>query len=222
MTETEVRFKFEGMLADRHRLDASDGVAFHEAARQYVALHAYFYVHGSVPKGGAINHTREYRVYEGVHREGSIELVQIVEHFVQGISTVIGMKTGGMLFEEFLRESLARVLNKKRRPPSLLFQNQTPLTENDSNHRPIFDDEVEWQRRWDDLRDRSTSAAVGWMRPIGRSADTVVLIAGGRSSAKLGRAELQYLQVSQAEIREMHISNAVRNLRQSALPMQLS
>jgi hypothetical protein len=40
MTEHRIIFRFEGGLADQHRLDPSDLIAYETGARQLLALHA--------------------------------------------------------------------------------------------------------------------------------------------------------------------------------------
>src|SRR6476646_2267307 len=92
-----VGFKFEGRLADQHSIDASDGVTFHEAARQLLALHAYFYTSGEVPNGGALNHTRSYQVLEHGAHQGSIELFYLVNLFAAAAVISAGDRFGEKL-----------------------------------------------------------------------------------------------------------------------------
>jgi hypothetical protein len=118
MTTCLIAFKFEGRLANQHSIDASDGLTFHEAARQLLALHAYFYTSGDVPNGGALNHTRAYRVLEHAARPGSIEFSYLVDLFVVAAVIAAGNKTGEkfgeLLFDEFFADSIKHLLAQWR------------------------------------------------------------------------------------------------------------
>jgi hypothetical protein len=214
VTEFEIAFKFEGGLADQHALDGSDGVAFHEYARQFLALHAHFFVQGQVPKGGAINHTKTYRVLERATREGSIDLVYWVQLFAAGAVSAVGYNVGNLLYDMYLKECLLDLLTPAKAPPFHL--RREPVFENtNGNREPIVDLDLESEQRWRDLRQRSRTSAIGWMKPIGRSAETVTVSPGNQRPIKFDISHLRYL-------REQEITQAVKSIRQVGYPMFLA
>ena len=210
--ETKICFKFEGLLADQHLLDGSDAVAFHEAARQYLALHAYFFVHGRVPNGGTVNFTKEYRVYQAAPQQGSVEyywLVEIAQHVSNGAAEI----AGAILFEHFFGDSLRALLSRKPTPPPPLWKHQQILEGHDGNRAPIIDVEAERIEHWRQLQERGTGIAIGWLRPIGRSAETVAVRCVGTATVLFGRNELDRLQDIHWQNRQLQITRAVDQLR---------
>ena len=70
MRASRIIFKFEGCDVDRHLLDASDHLAYETAARQFLAMHAHFYVTGKGPRDSALTNRPGYRIFkEGSNRD---------------------------------------------------------------------------------------------------------------------------------------------------------
>ena len=91
--ETEVTFTFTGAWADQHWLDGSDAVRYTEATRQLLAVHAHFYSNGVVPKGGALNETRYYRVFKSAPKAACFAEVWTVAIIGGALGNILGEYT---------------------------------------------------------------------------------------------------------------------------------
>lgn len=89
MRDHRITFTFAGGAADSGHLDASDADQYAEGARQILALHAFFFTTGKVPKGGAVNRTEHYRVWKSANERGSFVDPWTV--------TIVGGATGAIL-----------------------------------------------------------------------------------------------------------------------------
>ena len=204
MRPSRIIFKFEGREADRHRLDASDHLAYETAARQLLAIHAHFYVTGRVPTGGALSNGPGYRILNEDPRAGSFVGPWIVECATSGfLQTGVGLalkNTYRYLFENLLRDSLRPILARKpsRMPPELRIE---PILEClDSRNERFIDLEQERDYEWYKLQERSRTALVNAAKPIGRSANILTIIAANDNSI-IGVVDAQtLLLLKQAEI----------------------
>lgn len=217
MEKLEIVFKFEGLLADEaHALDGSDGVAFHESARQLLALHAHFYTIGEVPNGGAVNHTRQYRILETASRKGSIEFSYIVEVYALSAVQAVGYGTGAIVFKLFFADSLQDMLQRGRdRIRRAWVKDDTVLESQAGNHEPIVDIDLESAMRWRRLQERGTSGLVGTLRPLGRSAEVATIYVGDCSPIAIGQSDLEKLRASMMEYRERQVTDAIKVLKLS-------
>lgn len=215
---TRIGFKFEGGLADSHSIDASDGATFHEAARQLLALHAYFLTSGDIPNGGVFNHTRNYRVFECASKEGSIEFFYSVEVFSNAVLAtaggVIGARCGALIYEELLEQSIRQLITKV---PELFgyWKTEDVLRNSDGNREPLVDLESEAISRWQRLQARCIRPLLGCLRPIGRSANVLTIHVGDTGTVRLGFDEFTRLTVKFHDLRDQEITVAVHAVRDS-------
>ena len=204
MRASRIIFKFEGREADRHRLDASDHLAYETAARQLLAMHAHFYVTGKVPKGGALSNGPGYRILNEDPRAGSFVGPWIVECTARELPQIgVGFalkQAYRYLFEDLLKDSLLPIIARKpsRMPPELRIE---PILEGlDSRNERFIEPEQEREYEWHKLRERSRSALVNAAKPVGRSADILSIIAAN-DNAMIGAIDAQtLLLLKQAEI----------------------
>ena len=218
MSTNRISFKFEGGLADRHLLDASDGVTFETAARQLLATQAYYFVHESVPNGGAINHTYEYRVYQAGRANGSIIYDYVLEFFGKFNDEI--MKELAHELVGFMLASLRHALKRRSAPPAPLWPvAQSELRAVDGNREPLVDREADREYHWQQYAERQTSVLVDVLRPLDRSATTLSIFCDGNHLVKLGIDDLRRLQVMRREdqearmVRERQIVDALNHLR---------
>jgi hypothetical protein len=219
MTTCLIAFKFEGRLANQHSIDASDGVTFHEAARQLSALHAYYFTSGALPNGGAVNHTKAYRVLENAPQAGSIEFFHLIELFVDAAVVAAGGRFGLLLFDEFFADSIRQIIARGRRNAGPLWARDDRVLESAlGNREPIFDVERDATLRWDRFLDRCVSPFAGCLRPLGRSADTLTIRAGNAPPITIGVEDLAYIQASWEARREQQLADAGRAVQHMPNP----
>jgi hypothetical protein len=212
MQTLRVHFEFEGREADRHRLDPSDFIDHETAARQLLGLHAYFLVTGGkMPNGGIPSRGPGYRVYVEAPTKGSFVASWVIEiiakEAVAAGARYVARRTWDYTYEHLLRDSLAPIIS--RRPSSMPIEmRREPVLEGlDRRNDPFLDVEVERTRQWQLLRERSTRILVNVARPIGRSADTLVIVAGN-DNRPIGRIDADTL----VHLREADIVMALRDL----------
>jgi hypothetical protein len=216
MREHCIRFKFIGSAADGGRLDASDSDHYHEGARQLLATHAYFFTHGRAPKGGALNHTRHYRVWRGTSSKGS---------FVESWYVALLLAAGGMVlgeymiraldygYEHFLKDSLGPIIRRQPSSMPLELCREPYFAPQDTGNRPVFDEDAERTDEWGQLRERSTLIMPKVARPIGRSA-TKLIICG--EQGEIGTIDMDLLRKLMADVqayKEAAITSAVHEIR---------
>ena len=214
MQPTQVLFKFEGGLADRHRLDPSDLIEHETAARQLLGLHAYFLTTGGrVPNGGIRHRGPGYEVFAEGREKGSVLLGWVVEIAAKEAMGAVARYAARRAwdhygFENLLRDSLAPILS--RRPSSMpLEMRREPVLEGlDRRNDPFIDVEAERARSWQLLRERTTNILVNLSRPIGRCAETLVIIAGNENTPPIGRIDATTLM----HLRQVDITMALSDL----------
>lgn len=208
MDTHEVIFKFEGMLADRHVLDASDANGFHEGARQLLALHAYGYVHGHEPKGGVVNHTAHYRVLEAAPVQGCIEYHYVVE-LVQSFGNGFAEAAGAFTFGYFLQDQLKAMFGRKSssEPPLLPRRGNPTLVASRGNGEPLVDTEQEALIIARRFQERGRNSAATMMRPVGRSAERVTIRVARYAPLVLTADDLLFLK-------QLEIAQAIDHMRQ--------
>jgi hypothetical protein len=179
MQTHRIVFRFEGRDADRGFLDASDLVSYSTATRQLLALHAYFLTRSVVPNGGVPNQTPAYRVYGIDARHACYEGVWGVDIFAEEAAKEFAKhalrKAGRYLYETLLKDSLEPILRRRASsmPPEMRVEPVLPGL--DRGNAPVFDVESEHDHRWGQLRERATIIMPHAFRPVGRSADTLVI-----------------------------------------------
>lgn len=209
MSTHTIVFKFVGGSADGLGIDASDGITFHEGARQLVGLYGAYLVSGEVPRGGVVNHTAHYRIYWHGVRDGCVEFPYILELFSSATHAgmaAVGACIGKTLYEELFHESLKQLVSGKIGvPPDLADRIEPVLESQDGNRAPIVDPEAIVRDRWRDLQARTTRSLITAMRPVGRSSDGLEIRVGSMIPIFLTQHDL-------AALREYEITLAVRNL----------
>ncbi len=213
MQTIEVRFKFDGSLAaTRHGLDASDGNSFHEGVRQLLALHAFFLTNGDVPRGGVINHTAQYQVIEAGASSGSIEFTYYVDLFVAAALVAAGGKFGLLTFEQLFETGITQMLGRLRRSIGPLFRSRDEnlLCYNDGNMKPFVDLDEEAHARWDRFIGRAIPPLLSSLRPLGRSAESLIVRAGQTQPILISAQELELLIANRRIAQELAITEAVR------------
>jgi hypothetical protein len=213
MRAHRIVFRFEGGEADRHRLDASDLVAYETATRQLLATHAHFFTTGRVPSGGALTRGPGYHVYALDHRAGSFEghwLVEIAEFLAEealkaGAGHLL-KKASRYAYEHLLKDSLAPILGRRpsSMPPEMRIEPVLPGL--DKINAPVFDVEPERAHRWGQLRERSTIILPNALRPIGRSAETLVITGENLTIARVDAAAMRRLLEDAHDSRERQLS----------------
>lgn len=209
MSTHNIVFKFTGGSADGLGIDASDGITFHEGARQLVGLYGAYLATGDVPKGGVVNYTNHYRIYWHGAREGCVEFPYIIELFSSAAHAgmaAVGACIGKTLYEELFHESLKQLLSGKiGSPPNLTARIEPVFESQDGNRAPIVDPEAIARDRWRDLQSRATRSLITAMRPVGRSADELQIQIGSSTEILLTRHDL-------AALREYEITLAIKKL----------
>jgi hypothetical protein len=207
MQSTQVLFRFEGGLADRHRLDPSDLIEHETAARQLLGLHAYFLVTGGrLPNGGIRHRGPGYDVYVEGRDKGSIVLAWVVEITAKQAAGAGARRTWEYGFENLLRDSLAPILSRRSSSMPVEMRREPVLEGLDRRNDPFVDVEAERARQWRQLRERSTNILVNLARPVGRSAETLVIVAGNENTRPIGRID----------------ANTLKHLREADIVMALS
>jgi hypothetical protein len=194
MQTTQVLFRFEGGLADRHRLDPSDLIEHETAARQLLGLHAYFLVTGGrLPNGGVRHRGPAYDVYVEGRDKGSIVLAWVVEiiakETVGAGARYAARRTWEYGFEDLLRDSLAPILSRRSSSMPVEMRREPVLEGLDRRNDPFIDTEAVRARQWRLLRERTTNILVNLARPVGRSAETLVVVAGNENTPPIGRID---------------------------------
>jgi len=213
MQSTQVLFRFEGGLANRHRLDPSDLIEHETAARQLLGLHAYFLVTGGrLPNGGIRHRGPGYDVYVEGRDKGSIVLTWVVETIAKETlgagARYAARRTWEYGFENLLRDSLAPILSRRSSSMPAEMRREPVLEGLDRRNGPFVDVEAERARQWRQLRERTTNILVNLARPVGRSAETLVIVAGDENRRPIGRIDASTLK----HLREADIVMALSDL----------
>jgi hypothetical protein len=218
MQSTQVLFRFEGGLADRHRLDPSDLIEHETAARQLLGLHAYFLVTGGrLPNGGIRHRGPGYDVYVEGRDKGSIVLAWVVEIIAKEApgagARYAARRTWEYGFEDLLRDSLGSILSRRSSSMPVEMRREPVLEGLDRRNDPFVDVEAERARQWRLLRERTTNILVHLARPVSRSAETLVIVAGNENTRPIGRIDASTLK----HLREADIVMAQSDLGQRPL-----
>jgi hypothetical protein len=183
MQEHRIIFRFEGREADRHRLDASDRLAYETGARQLLATHAYFLVNQKVPNGGAQSRGPGYHVYSLDPRQACFEghwIVEVAEVlFKEALKSADGhavRKAVAYTYDYLLKDSLGAILGGKSSSMPLEMRQEPVLPGLDTRNEPVFDVEFERDRNWRQLRERSILITPNAFRPVARSSERLTII----------------------------------------------
>jgi hypothetical protein len=218
MLTSQIIFKFDGREADRHRLDPSDYIDHEIAGRQLLALHAYFRVMGKVPNGGILSRGPGYNVYVAGRRQGSLEGAWIVEFLAKEAlkaGVIYGAKKAlAYTYEHLLKDSIGPILARKRSSMPMELRREPIFEPLDRSNEPFIDVDRERAFHWGQLRERSTAILVSAARPVGRSADTLMILAAN-DNAPIGiidEAALRRLREDAQAYRELQITSALNDL----------
>jgi hypothetical protein len=179
-----------------------------------LAVHAYFYANGMVPRGGALNETRYYRVFKSAPTAACYVEVWTVAIIGGALGNVIGEYARRAIdygFANLLRDSIRQILlgQPSSMPPEM--RETRTLSAQDARNAPVFDTEAEHKVRWQQLRERATNILPQTARPVGRSAGKLAITSGSLQIGEIDNAVLQRLLA----VRDAAITEAVAQLRLS-------
>jgi hypothetical protein len=216
MLEHKITFRFTGMAADKARLDGSDVTQYTEAARQILALNAFFFTHGVVPNGGALNQTQYYRVWKEADERGSYMDLWIVAIGGGIAARVLGeyaLRTLDYTYAHFLKDSVGSILRRKPSSMPLELRREPYFPPQDTGNRPVFDEESEREYHWRQLRERSTLIVPKVARPVGRSATKLSISSELGEIGTIDMTVLQQILADAQAYREQAITAALEGLR---------
>lgn len=209
MQTHKINFKFVGGSAEEGSLDGSDVTAYTVAARQLMALHAFFYTTGSVPNGGALNQTRLYHVRKRPAVLGSYDdqwLIDIAKDAVHALTRDLTQRPADYTFERFFKDSVDGILTRRAPavPPEVRDEPVLPAV--DRGNEPVFDFSAEREHRWQQLRERGTGMLIDASRPVGRSAAALIIHSEELRVAEIDTPVLRMLVKAHQKMREVRAS----------------
>ena len=216
MQQTDITFTFTGAYADQHVLDGSDAVGFTEAARQLLALHAYFLVTGLVPKRGIQNQTKHNRVFKRAPEAPSYVdpgVVNITGSMIGGVLAVYGVRAIDYGFAQLFKDSVGPIIQGKPSwmPPKM--QGDELLRPHDRRNGAVFATEVEGDFRWQQLRERATVILPQVARPVGRSARKLAITSGAIAIGEIDSHVQRRMTADAQPYKEAAIIDALDRLR---------
>ena len=216
MQQTDITFTFTGAYADQHVLDGSDAVSYTEAARQLLALHAYFFVTGLVPKRGVQNETKHYRVFKRAPEAVGYTdpwVVNITGSMIGGVLAVYGVRAIDYGFAQLFKDSVGPIIQGKPSwmPPKM--QGDELLRPHDTRNGSMFATEVERDFRWQQLRERATVILPQVARPVGRSARKLAITSGAIRIGAIDSDVQRRMAANAQAYNEAAIIDALHRLR---------
>lgn len=201
MQAHRIVFRFDGGLADRGLLDASDLIAYDAGVRQLLGLHAHFLMTGGkVPRGGVLTEGPGYHIYSKDPKVACYEGHWIVELGIATLRAAAGPAVGKVVeytYEHLLKDSLGPILSRRQSSMPLDVRMEPVLPGLDRINSPVFDVEAERQHRWGQLRERATIIMPNAFRPVGKDSRT-----GARTLVIRGE-NLEVLAVDEADMRRL-------------------
>jgi hypothetical protein len=216
MREHKITFRFTGLAADEARLDGSDFNTYTDAARQLLALNAYFYANGLLPNGGAINNTPQYRVWKEASARGSYLDVWMVAFSAAMTARVLGdyaVRALDYTYAHFLKDNLGPIIGRKPSSMPLELRREPYFPPQDKGNHPVFDEEVERAHHWLQLREKSTFVLPKVARPVGRSADKLTISSELGEIGTIDTQALRQILADAQAYRELAITAALETLR---------
>ena len=158
-------------------------IAYDSGARQLLGLHAHFLTTGRVPKGGIPTQGPGYHVLSKDPKVACYEghwIVQISEMLVEEAAKATARhfvkKAGKYLYENLLKDSLEPILQRRPSSPPPELRTEPVLPGLDRINTTVFNLDAEQDYRWKQLRERTTIILPNVIRPVGRSADSLIII----------------------------------------------
>lgn len=214
-----VQFKFDGGLATQGVLDGSDHSESTVAVRRLLSLHVHTFLFGEVPHA-ARSQGEGYHVMHVGTREGcsydewqiwittAAATAAVIKWYADTYRPEIKDATTACVVaaRAFIADSLRAVLGiGARQVPE--FQRVEPVLRAVSgNGEPLVDTDALADRRRGEFHERTRRALYDSARPVGRSAETLVISIDGQRVVEIDRQ-------SKASLLELDITRAVRGLR---------
>ena len=183
----QVKFVFDGRLAEYGELDGSDYAQTADASRRLLATHAHCWATGRIPFA-AVSNTQHYQIrHAGSWRGSHVDLWNVVLNVARDPATTaaIAAATFGETSypgttrqaisgaARFLKDSLRYAMDAASYTMPQFPRIEPVLEMQDGNHEPLLDVSAESDRLWAELRTRTRKGLHELARPVGRSADTL-------------------------------------------------
>jgi hypothetical protein len=138
----------------------------------------------------------------------------IFEEVIKEVVKYGAKKVFRYTYYSLLKDSLGTIISGKRAPAPPEVRIEPTLPRSDWGNEPIFDEEAERQRRWDQLRGRATLATPNAFRPVGRSAETLrILTADGEEIGYVDRDAVGRMARDAVLYRQQQIAETLGDLR---------